>query len=74
MCSRFDVFLANSFEFYAISESPGHVQDVMAGGVANHQQVFCCRDDEPQSINNWLHLNNHLLSVICSQSDWRQHG
>jgi hypothetical protein len=54
VCSRFDVFLANSFEFYAISESPGHVQDVMAGGVANHQQVFCCRDDEPQSINNWL--------------------
>jgi hypothetical protein len=27
---------------------------VMAGGIANHQQVFCCRDDEPQSINNWL--------------------
>jgi hypothetical protein len=27
---------------------------VMAGSIANHQQVFCCTDDEPQSINNWL--------------------
>jgi hypothetical protein len=44
------MFLANSFEFYVISEGPGRVQDV----IANHQQVFCCRDDEPQSINNWL--------------------
>jgi hypothetical protein len=48
------MFLANSFEFYVIFEGPGHVQDVMAGSIANHQQVFCCTDDEPQSINNWL--------------------
>jgi hypothetical protein len=48
------MFLANSFEFYVIFEGPGRVQDVMAESIANHQQVFCCRDDEPQSINNWL--------------------
>jgi hypothetical protein len=54
VCSRFDMFLAKKFEFYVISEDPGRVQDVMAGSIANHRQVFCCRDDEPQSINNWL--------------------
>jgi hypothetical protein len=47
VCSRVDMFLANSFEFYVISEGPRCVQDVMAGSIANHQQVFCCRDDEP---------------------------